>query len=389
MISHIWQLAGYCVGMTTTDGIFINGQCVVTGDTTGPDSARVVLTDPTVEVAVLETARGGVMRGGLAYDYSDVGIVTNITEDHLGQDGIEDLEDLAFIKSLVLETIKPGGVALINADDQYAAYLTGRATCEVVYFSLEPNNIIVRRHLGAGGRAFFVKDGNIYAAEGSMARFIVKVADIPVTLGGIALHNLQNALIAAAACYVLGVPLAYIRQGLTSFDRNPGRLNLLEVGQVRVCVDYGHNPAGYQALISTVSRLGAKRLIGVIAAPGDRRDDVIINIGRIAGRGFDYIYIKEDKDRRGRERGATAALLQQGVLETLPPDRVEIILDEAAAVTQAITQAQPGDLVVVFYEDYQAVMATLTELAQRPVTGEGQAVSSYEDQLVVAGMKTT
>lgn len=389
MIGHIWQLAGYNVGMTTTDGIFINGQCVMPGDTTGPRSARVVLADPTVEVAVLETARGGIMRGGLAYDASDVGVVTNITEDHLGQDGIEDLDDLAFIKSLVVETVKPGGVALLNADDQYVAAMAGRVRSEVVYFSLESDNIIVRRHLGAGGRAFFVKDGNIYAAQGSVARFIVRVKDIPVTLGGIALHNLQNAVIAAAACYSMRVPIAYIRQGLSSFDSNPGRLNLLDVGDIRICVDYGHNPAGYQALISTVRRLGAKRLVGVIAAPGDRRDDVIVNIGRIAGRGFDYIYIKEDRDRRGRQSGATAALLRQGVLEHLPADRVEVILNEAEAMTRAIQSAQSGDLIVVFYEQYATIMATIEQVAQsRAASDKPEPETADNDQLIVAGVKT-
>lgn len=366
IIGHIWQLAGYNVGMTTTDGIYIGGRRVLAGDTTGPASAKTVLTDPQVEVAVLETARGGLLRGGLAFNGCDVGIITNVSEDHLGQDGIESIEDLVYIKSLLLEVVRPGGFALLNADDPNVTALRARAKGDIVYFSTEPDNLVIRRHLSVGGKAFFIKDGCIHAACGGLGRMIVRVASVPVTLGGLALHNAQNAVIAAAACYCLKVPVAYIRQGLASFAQNPGRLNILEVGDFRVCVDYGHNPAGYQALVNTVKRLGAGRLVGVIGAPGDRRDDVLIHVGRIAGRGFDYIYVKEDTDLRGRRPGETAGLLQQGVLEAgLPPERLTTVLAEDAAVKAALAAAQPGDLVVVFYEKYEKVMAVIETFHER------------------------
>ncbi|MPM44450.1 Cyanophycin synthetase [bioreactor metagenome] len=387
MIGHIWRQAGYNVGMTTTDGIYINDECVMGGDTTGPDSARIVLGDSRVEVAVLETARGGIVRGGLAFDKCDIGIVTNITEDHLGQDGIETLSDLAYIKSLVIETVRPGGFALLNADDPYVNEMAERVQAEIVYFSVEPSNVIVRRHLGAGGKAFFVKDGVIYAASGAFARSILPVKDIPVTLGGIALHNLQNAIIAAAACYCAKVPIGYIRQGLSSFAENPGRLNIMAVSDFRVCIDYGHNPAGYQALINTVRRMGAKRLVGVIAAPGDRRDDVTVNVGRIAGQGFDYIYIKEDNDLRGRKTGETAALLRRGVFEAgFADDRVEVILNEAEAVKAALDHAEAGDLIVVFYEKYDTVINALKEFRETPGTDE-EIVENGFAETIVAGAK--
>lgn len=358
IIGHIWQLAGYNVGMTTTDGIYIGGRRVLAGDTTGPASAKTVLTDPQVEVAVLETARGGLLRGGLAFNGCDVGVITNVSEDHLGQDGIESIEDLVYIKSLLLEVVRPGGFALLNADDPNVTALRARAKGDIVYFSTEPDNLVVRRHLSVGGKAFFIMDGCIYAACGGLGRMIVRVASVPVTLGGLALHNVQNAVIAAAACYCMRVPMTYIRQGLASFAQNPGRLNIFEVGDFRVCVDYGHNPAGYQALINTVKRLGAGRLVGVIGAPGDRRDDVLIHVGRIAGRGFDYIYVKEDSDLRGRRAGETAGLLRQGVLEAgFPAERVETVLAEDEAVQAALAAARPQDLVVVFYEKYDKVMA--------------------------------
>ena len=360
MVGHILEQAGQAVGLTSTDGVFINGRCVQDGDTTGPASARMVLSDPGVGVAVLEVARGGIVRGGLGYDHSDVAVITNITEDHFGQDGIEDLDDLAHIKSLVTETVRPGGFALLNADDRFVAVLASRAKGEIVYFSSAPDNIIVRRQLGAGGKAFFVKEGYIYAACGRLARRIVRVADIPVTLGGIAQHNVQNAAAAAAAAYCLGVPVGAIRKGLATFDRNPGRLTLADVGDFRVCIDYGHNPAGYRALIATARRMGAKRLVGVIGAPGDRRDDVIISVGRSAGQGFDFIYIKEDGDLRGRQPGETAELLRQGVLETgFPAEKTVVVLDEAAAVAAALAGARPGDLVVVFYEKFDRVMGVV------------------------------
>lgn len=386
MISHIWQVAGYHTGMTTTDGIYINGQLILAGDTTGPDSAKMVLTDPAVEVAVLETARGGIIRGGLAFDQCDVGIVTNITEDHIGQDGIENLADLAYIKSLVVETVRPGGVALLNADDPYVAAMSARAQGEIVYFSVEADNIVVRRHLGIGGKAFFVKDDIIYAAHGSLSRPIIHAADIPITLGGIAVHNLQNALIAAAACYCLKAPIARIRQGLNTFAQNPGRLNMMSVADFRVCIDYGHNPASYQALINTVRRMGAKRLVGVIAAPGDRRDDVIINTGRIAGLGFDYIYIKEDGDLRGRQPGQTAALLRQGVLETgFAPAKTVTVLSEAEAVTTVLNEAEPGDLIVIFYEKYDVVMDAINNFHKNVHECNGD--TELEEQVVAAGVK--
>lgn len=389
MIGHIWRTAGYRVGMTTTDGIYINTDCIVNGDTTGPASARTVLTDPTVEVAVLETARGGILRGGLAFNQCDVGVVTNITEDHLGQDGIEDLEDLAYVKSLIVEAIRPEGFAILNADDPYVVKLAARSNGEVVYFSTEADNIVVRRHLGIGGKAFFVKDGMLYAACGNLERPISRVADIPLTLGGIAQHNLQNALVAAAVCYCMKVPLTFIRQGLATFDQNPGRLTMVSIGDIRVCVDYGHNPAGYQALINTARRLGATRVVGVIAAPGDRRDDVIVNVGRIAGRGFDKIYIKEDKDRRGRGAGEVAALLRRGVLEAeLSPEQVGIILSEPEAVARALADSQPGDLIVIFYETYSTVMSVIQEHRESyEMTAKDKLKKAQYEQLVVAGVQ--
>lgn len=366
MIGHIWRLTGCRVGMTTTDGIFVNERCILRGDNTGPVSARMVLLDPTVDVAVLETARGGIIRGGLAYQYSDVGIITNITEDHLGQDGIEDLHDLAYVKSLVAETVHRRGHVVLNADDPYVLQIAPRVRANIIYVSLAADNITVKRHLGVGGQAVFLRQDVICVAAGHKCQEIVPVRDIPVTLNGIARHNVQNALFAVAACYSQGLPAAFIREGLCSFARNPGRLNLLQVENFRVIVDYGHNPAGYEVVINTARQLRARRLVGVIAAPGDRRDDVIRNIGRIAGQGFERIIIKEDADLRGRRPGETAALLLEGVLEAgRPREQVQLVLPEGEAVATALRQAVADDLVVIFYEQYDTVMAALEDFRRR------------------------
>lgn len=386
MINHIWQMAGYRTGMTSTEGIYIDGCQVSAGDHTGPASARTVLTDPVVEVAVLETARGGLVRGGLSFDRCDVGIITNITEDHLGQDGIEDLEDLAHVKSLVLETVRKGGYSLLNADDRYVMNLANRAGGEIVYFSLEPDNIVVRRHLGVGGKAVFLREGVVYAAQGRESKAIAAIKDIPITLGGLAQHNIQNALVAAAACWCLKLPIAYIHAGLSSFAENPGRLTILPINDFRVCIDYGHNPAGYQALINTARRLGASRLVGVIAAPGDRRDDVIINVGRIAGRGFDVIYVKEDQDLRGRIPGETATLLGQGLQEAeFDMNKASVLLSEKDAVWAALNKAQSGDLIIIFYEKYSTILAVLEEFRLQQEAERMQAVTRPE-LVLVAGV---
>ncbi|MDU2063832.1 MAG: cyanophycin synthetase [Sporomusaceae bacterium] len=378
LVSHILSRQGFTVGMTSTDGIFIGNTCIQEGDRSGPASASVVLRDPLTQIAVLETARGGILRSGLAFDFCDVGVVTNITEDHLGQYGIESLDDMAYIKSLVLERVKPDGTALINADDPQVVAMAKRVKAKCLYFSLSAENVIVRRHLGVGGEAFFVKNDMIYQAKGNEARPVAPIHTIPITLGGAALHNVQNALIAAATAFALGVPLPKIQEGLVSFEKNPGRLTIRQVGAVRICIDYGHNPAGYSALIQTVKQLGAKRLVGVIAAPGDRQDSCILNIGRKAGCGFDKVIIKEDEDLRGRRPGEVAALLRQGMMEGgLTAKQIEVIYSETEAVRAALTQAKAGDLIVIFYEKYRLVDEIVTayeaEAAADPHSFSGES----------------
>lgn len=368
MLASIFQQDGYKVGMSSTDGVFIGDTCLCQGDCSGPNSARMVLTHPEAEAAILETARGGIVRAGLGFDYCDVGVVTNISEDHLGQDGVETLEDLAFIKSLVLEVVKSNGVAVINADDEFALQLAARVHAEIVYFSAKDDNILVRRHLGAGGRAVFLRDKKICLACGDKGDDLMMVSQIPVTLAGRARHNIENALTATAAAFAYGINPMSIREGLQQFSINSGRLNMFSIDDFQVCVDYGHNLAGYQAMIGTAQQMNSKRIVGVIAAPGDRRNDNIIALGKEAGRGFDRIYIKEDSDLRGRKRGEVAGLLKTGaILAGFSEDDITVVLSEHLAVMSALQAAQAGDLIIIFFEKYDVVM---------------QAMQNYKNNLI-------
>lgn len=364
MISRMLAAKGLRVGTATTDGVFIDDRLVWPGDNTGPRSARLILQDPTVEAAVLETARGGIVRGGLAFDWCDVAVLTNITGDHLGQDGINTLEDLADVKAVVLEAVKPEGYAVINADDPHACALAGRTKGRIIYFSRSEDNLQVHRHLAEGGRAVTVKNGVIVYAHRGHDSAIVDLRSIPCTFHGRLQHNVENALAAAAAGVALGLDNGAIRQALQSFTAserdNPGRFNIHRVRDFNVIIDYGHNPAGIEATVRAARQLTQGRLIGVIAAPGDRGDELLIEVGRVAGRGFHWLYIKEDRDKRGRLAGQVAALLQRGALEAgLSSDAIEVILDEDEAIRAALTRAQTGDTVVVFYEKYEQVMASL------------------------------
>jgi cyanophycin synthetase len=328
MIGHVLAAEGLTVGVTTTDGIWVGGRRVAKGDTTGPHSARTVLSDPTVEAAVLETARGGIARRGLGYDWSDVGVLTNIQEDHFGQDGIDSLEDLVYIKSLVAERVRAGGTLVLNADDERLARLAEepRVRAEekrVVYFSLRgADHVLIRKHLDAGGTAFFARDGWVVEAAGGAEERVVRLADVPLTLGGTAAYQSANVLACVAACRARGVAPASIASALASFDStadNPGRANIFRTAAGGyVLLDYGHNAGAFAAVCRAASRWRGRRVTGVIGVPGDRSDELIERAGRIAARGFERIRIKEDEDPRGRRPGEVADLLLRAVRDEAP-----------------------------------------------------------------------
>lgn len=364
LISHILQGTGCVVGSTTTDGIYVNKHKIVSGDTTGPWSAQVILRDPSVDVAVFETARGGILRAGLGYDYSNVGIITNISDDHLGLDGVENLEDLAYVKSVVGEAVHKNGFTVLNADDLNVVPLAKRGKSGVIYFSAAADNIVVRRHLGIGGTAVFVKNGHMMVARGAKTQKVLPVKHITCTYGGLANHNLGNALAATAGCIALGTDLEYIREGLLSFSCdehcNPGRFNLFEMGVYRVLVDYGHNLEGYVSTLQTLKKLNPKRIIGVVGIPGDRRNESIVNVSQAAVRFCDHIIIKEDVDRRGRQVGEVAGIMLEAVLAAgVNKDNVNVELSEPVAVERSLKMAREGDIVVVFYEKLKPVLEVI------------------------------
>lgn len=364
MISHILSLYGYNVGMTTTGGIYINNKCILKGDTTGPTSARTVLRDRNVEAAVLETARGGIIRSGLGYDLADVGIITNITDDHLGIDGINTLEDLAFVKSLVVEAVKDRGYAVLNADDPLTPMISERVKCRIIYFSRNKDNIILKKHLKDGNAGVYVNNGVICIGRGQDIYPVAGITELPCTLEGRISYNIENSLAAVAGGYGLGIPIDSISRGIKTFYlnevQNPGRFNIYNVGNFRVLVDYGHNTAGYTGVLEAAKKLGASRLVGVVGVPGDRSDDNAIKIGRIAGENFDYMYIKEDKDLRGRSPGEIARLIEFGAISSgKARESIKIILSETSALETAMNEANPGDLIVVFYEKLEGILEVI------------------------------
>lgn len=312
MIGHVYSTMKKFVGMTTTDGIYFNGIRRVKGDCSGPKSAEAVLQHPRVEVAVLETARGGILRSGLAWDESTVSVVLNVASDHLGLEGIETPERLARVKRVPLESVAKDGYGVLNADDTLVADMAPHCPGEVIFFSMNPTGPVMSTHLASNSKGVFLRDGQIIFAEGANETVLMRAADVPATYGGLVPFQAQNALAAAAACWGAGVPLDSIRLGLRTFqtDENmtPGRFNIFNVGRVRVIIDYGHNPHALRAIQAAILHMQPRRTIGVVAAPGDRRDADIQELAVVAAHTFDWVIVREDDDLRGREPGEVSTL---------------------------------------------------------------------------------
>ena len=397
MIAHILKLMGRRVGMTSTDGIVVDGRMIKRGDMSGPKSARMILQNPTVDTAVFEVARGGILREGLGYDRNDVAVVTNVTSDHLGLGGIDTIRQLADVKGVLVEAVPRTGTAVLNADDPNVARMGGSCDGAVVYFTMqtekgEPGFDRVDGHCGRGGAAFVVRhtpEGDqIVLRHGPRTMPVLYTHLIPATFGGKARMNVANALGAAAAGWASGAHLHDIRQGLrtftTSFFQAPGRLNLVEVSGVRVVIDYCHNVDGMRALADFVNRMmlenGTRdgRAIGVIGVPGDRRDEDMRDYGALAATAFDEIIVREDRNLRGRSPGETAAHVLAGIRGARSnggrTTRADKILDELTAVRAALRRANPGDLLVTCVDDavgvYREAMAT---------AGQGLGTTAFAD----------
>ncbi len=383
MVAHILKLSGKRVGLTTTDGIYIDGELYMRGDLTGPWSARMVLKDSTVDAAVLETARGGIVREGLGFDRCDIGAVLNVQADHLGLGGIQTTRDLAQVKSLVVEVVHRTGTSVLNADDPLCVEMRERASGRIAYFSMQdgrdgPEHL--RKHIEGGELAVVLQKG----ARGDMLtiydheHYIPLVCShlIPATFEGKAMANVANALAATAITYALGIPVETIRQALrtftTSFFQTPGRLNTYDGHPFRVLMDYGHNPAALEQMSDLVRKLRPKhkRIVGVVGGAGDRRDEDLRRLGQVAGAMFDELIIREDDYLRGRAPGETARLLEEGARAAgMQPSAITAILPETEAVRHALANGQPGDLLVVFADNVTKVWKTIiyygTEQDQR------------------------
>ncbi len=357
MLAHIQKLAGHHVGLTSTDGVYIDGHRTVAGDMTGPVATRMVLSDPLVDVAVLEVARGGLLRAGMGVRHCDVGAVLNVKADHLGLRGIGTLEQLAQVKRIVVEVARD--TAVLNADDPLCLKMADYTQAEhLCYVTMDPTHGLVSEHIKAGGRGMVLESG----IKGQMITIYDHGAHIPLlwthlipaTLEGRAMHNVQNAMFAAAMAFSMGLKLEDIRHGLRTFDTTffqaPGRMNIYDEHPFKVILDYGHNPAAVEAMCQLVERLEVTgRRICVIAAPGDRRDEDIKDIGRIAAGRFDRYICRRDDQLRGRKPDEVPHLLRDALLEHgTPADSITVIPDEQVAVDTALREAQPGDLLLIF-----------------------------------------
>ena len=351
LTAHIIRTAGYRVGFTTTDGIYIHNQMVEKGDCTGPVSAQVVLRDPTVEVAVLETARGGILRSGLGFAAADVGIITNLTADHLGLGDIHTVEDMARVKSVVVEAVKREGYAILNADDDLVYGLAEKLDCKVALFSMDEHNPRIKKHSKEGGLTAIVESGFITVCKGQWKIRIARVLDIPLTFGGKALFMIQNILPATLAGFVRGIKPEDLRIALETFipspTTTPGRLNMFNFKNFTVLIDYAHNPAGLQALGRFVEKVDATRKIGIITGVGDRRDEDIRQLGQGAAGIFDEIIVRQDKHLRGREASEIVNLLQEGIFSVNPQLPTQVIYNEIEAIETAIAHAIPGAFITV------------------------------------------
>ncbi len=351
-VSHIIRQTGRKVGMTCTEGIFIDDRRLESGDCSGPESAQKLLMNPAVEAGVFETARGGILRAGLAFDRCDVAVVTNIGEgDHLGLNDIETLDRLARVKRVPVEAVSPDGTAVLNAADPLVVEMAEFCPGKVMYFAVDAENQVIATHRAAGGRVVFVRDGAIVLAAGNEETVLLPVDEVPLTHGGRIGFQVENTLATVGAAWSLGLELEVIRAGLESFaadiDHVPGRFNLLEVSGAAVVVDYGHNVSSLAAMIDALKQFPHARRIAVYTAAGDRRDVDMIRQGELLGEAFDRVVLYEDHYVRGRQPGEIMRRFQEGLVRGDRVTQVEEVFGAVKAIEAVLGTLCPGDLVLL------------------------------------------
>jgi cyanophycin synthetase len=412
MIAHMFSRMGRKVGMTATDGIYIDERLVRKADASGPKSATMVLQNPRVDFAVFEVARGGILREGLGYQRNDIAVVLNVTGDHLGLKEIDSLEQLAEVKRVIVEAVPRSGWAVLNADDPLVAAMRRHCSGSVILFSMEERSELIERWVRRGRKAVTLdrdeRGERIVIREGRRVMPVTYTHAIPATFEGRARMMVQNAMATVAAAHAAGAHLHDIRQGLRTFTTSifqaPGRLNLADVNGITVLIDYAHNPHGLATVGDFVERItsdpppagppgapswSANLRVAVVATPGDRRDDDIRELGRVAARYFDEIIVREDEQLRGRKRGETAALVVQGVEEAMREGgragHVEIEIDEVEAVRRAMARSRPGDFVLVCADHADQVWRELADL--RSVSGVPLALPEEGDGHLAAPLE--
>ncbi len=370
LTAHICKTAGYKVGFTTSDGVYIQHQLMMKGDCTGPVSAQFVLKDPTVDFAVLECARGGILRSGLAFQNCDIAIVTNVTSDHLGLGGIDTLEQMAKVKAVLTETVFPKGFSILNADDDLVYDMAKGLDCNVALFSMDENNPRIKEHCSAGGYAAVFENGYVSLLKGEWKIRVEKVSDIPLTFGGKAIHNIQNTLPAVLATYLFrNIKIGDIKLALQtlipSSVQTPGRLNLFQFKHFQFLVDFAHNPAGLTLLCDFLSKIDGTPKVGIISGTGDRRDDDIRELGRISAGCFDEIIIRQDRNLRGRTAGEIVNLLVEGINEKKQKDiPLKIIYDETEAIMHAYNHAKPGSVITIMCDVVTEALELIKKLKE-------------------------
>lgn len=374
LIAHIAKMKGYRVGYTTSDGVYIQNRLLMTGDCTGPSSAEFVLKDPTVNFAVLECARGGLLRAGLGFKKCDVAVVTNVAADHLGLKGIHTVEQLAKVKGVVPETVLPDGYAILNADDDLVYDMRRSLNCNVALFSMDENNPRVKALQRLHGITAVYENGYVTICRGEWKMRIMHAEDIPLTYGGKAKFMIQNVLAAVLAAHVQGISIEDMKAGLETFipsaSQTPGRLNLFEFNDFSILLDYAHNPAGMRALQKFTDELDATVKVGIIAGIGDRREEDNNEMGSIAAEMFDEIIIRQDKRLRGKTEQELIKMLDDGIKMKDPNKKITIIPSEKEAITFAVKNAIKGSLIILCSDVIPDALDLVKQFKEQDARGE-------------------
>lgn len=374
LISYILKHQGHHVGMTSTDGVWLRERCILKGDYSGPTGARVVLEEPSIDFAVLEVARGGIIRRGLGFDEAHCAVILNVAEDHLGQDGVHDLDDLTRVKEVVADAVSTSGFAVLNAQDERVMSMGTPEGTKRLLFSLDPADATFAAHIAAGGTGVCVQDDHIVIQDAGHPIPVALVEDIPLTLDGRAVFNILNVLAATAVAHGFGINIEAIRGALLTFNpsvtQNPGRLNLFTVGAKTVLIDYAHNIPALKSLQAFITRYPHRRRKVVFGGTGNRRDEDIIGIGELLGSFYQQVYL-DDADPRGREPGEVPRLVREGLLKAgLDPGAISEEADETTMVAQALQELQDGDLLHIQVDDITGVVAAVKEWRHRLTDGD-------------------